>query len=56
MEEHWYDVITAALTAIAVVGSIANLAVIIVIAKNRKVTLSFICRSLKQFKLYKCFQ
>jgi hypothetical protein len=41
MEEYWYDIITAALTAIAVVGSIANIAVIFVIARNRKVTLSF---------------
>jgi hypothetical protein len=38
MEEHWYDLITGVLTAIAVVGSAANLAVIFMIARNKKVT------------------
>lgn len=37
MQEFWYDFITAVLTTIAVVGSFANLAVIIVVARNSKV-------------------
>lgn len=37
MEEHWYNLIAAVLTTIAVIGSSANLAVIIIVARNRKV-------------------
>ncbi|KAK4020455.1 hypothetical protein OUZ56_002432 [Daphnia magna] len=36
MEEHWYNLIAAVLTTIAVIGSSANLAVIIIVARNRK--------------------
>lgn len=39
MEDHWYDLVTAALTVICVIGSSANLAVIIIVARNRKVKL-----------------
>nr|CAH0113033.1 unnamed protein product [Daphnia galeata] len=38
MEEHWYDLITGVLTAIAVFGSAANLAVIFMIARNKKLS------------------
>lgn len=51
MEEHWYDLITAVLTAIAVIGSIANLAVIFVIARNRKVILSFMTKFIKKLQI-----